>query len=333
MKSVLGIILVIALIFLGLNIYINLKGKEILQGRIAEITGQVVTITDCDLLFPFDLRIENLSVGTQFKAKEAVLGAGLINIFNRRINLSKVILRSPEILISAPFKEIMNKEKEQPKEPQESEPVEDQSGKEESSDQESEKDVQVFIKRFIVENGLIQLKNTSESEQSVPVVFEGFNCKAKRIAVPPMAVVTEFDLESVVPGRDEVPEKGQIKGKGWFDLVNKDMKADITVEGLDSNLFSSFTSGGPNKFLKNTLINLTVNAESKSNDMTVNCKVKVKELRLGEEKNEKASLEDYILQGLRSMGEGIELKFSFKTRMDDFKLNSISLTGDFFNER
>jgi len=78
-------------------------------------------------------------------------------------------------------------------------------------------------------------------------------------------------------------------------------------------------------------VGLLADLLSDKNDLTVKGKMN---LAFGQEKPKEDSktLEDFFVKTLQSSGTRIDIKFNFKTRMDDFQIGKVSLSGMFKEE-
>ena len=106
------------------------------------------------------------------------------------------------------------------------------------------------------------------------------------------------------------------------------MDATFQAQNLESQILSNIFSGMDVPILKNATVDADIDLKSKNNDMTVTCQVRINQLALNIQKDsDSLSFEDMLLQGLEKFGQGVELQFRFKTKMDEWKVNSLSFSG------
>jgi hypothetical protein len=116
---------------------------------------------------------------------------------------------------------------------------------------------------------------------------------------------------SVVILGEEIAFTGsKVQGEGWVNLAEKDMNA--KVEALQPNA---------EKWLM-------VNLVAEKNDMTVEGKVDINQITKTNTDTKDISLQDYVFGALQSSGLQVGLGFMFKTKMDAFKVDRVSLFGD-----
>ena len=145
---------------------------------------------------------------------------------------------------------------------------------------------------------------------------------------------TKFQFSAHMVEPEVQSSAGNIAVEGWANFIKKDMKGGIKITDLDAGLFSPYYDNSAEKKFRKFIADLSADLESHSNDMTVKGKLEIKDLsfqsKTGEEKKS-ASIESLIFQGLQSVAKQIAVEFRFKTKMDTFKMESISFSGNIFS--
>jgi len=333
MKKIPKILITAALIFtvgfLAVSLFVYSQGKRVVTTKLQAVFSQPVEIGDIRLTLPLTLRIKDLHIGGTLKIKEVILGLGFINLFNKEINLSQVILWEPEYVIHRPSEPPAAASPEPMPQPQQGSQQDVPSPKDTASTKAPQP--HLFINALIVKNGRVQLVEHVISDVDKAVAFQNVNLKAANVAFPLISTKTIFDFRATLGGDETFPTESLITGQGWVDVVKRDMESKIAIKDLDSKVLITIF-GGEDTFLKNAIVDLTADLDSENNDMQVNCEVKVNELAFNSSKadSDSASFEDILLQGLQKAGQGIAINFRFKTKMDEFKIESIAFSGSVF---
>jgi len=333
MKKLLKILIIVAVIFIvvfgALSIFVYSQGKRVVTAKLQVIFSQPVEIGDIHLTLP-RLRIKDLHIGGMLKIKEVSLGLGFINLFNKEINLSQVTLLEPQYVIHKPSEPLATASPDLISQPQEGGQQNVPNPQRATSDKAPQP--HLFINTLIVKNGRVQFVEHVINDVDKVVAFQNVNLKAANVAFPLMYTKTIFDFRATLGGDETFPTESLITGQGWVDVVKGNMESKIAVKDIDSKVLINIFSG-EDTFLKNAIVDLTADLDSKNNDMQVNCKVKVKELAFNSSKgdSDSASFEDILLKGLQKAGQGIAINFRFKTKMDEFKIESIAFSGNVYD--
>jgi len=320
-KFLLGVAAVFVFIFLALAVYIQMQGKEIVRSRLESILEKPVAIGDIRLSLPFNLQLNDVQVAEVLSVQRIIVGVGFINPFQNEINLSQLTLWEPRIVIpqdkivrgDAPESSPVGVPEQMPS------PLSPSTGALNSK-------FHVAADQLVIRNGHIQI--TSATPDRKPVIIDGVEMTARHVAFPLKPMKTEFVFAAAIPGQQE--QLARLHADGWFNLAQKDMDGKISVDGLDSGVLVAFF-GGQESVLQNTVVDATADLKAKNNDMDVRCHLKVKAFNF-KTAQEDLPLESMILEGLRSIGQGMELTFNFKTKMDDFKLQAVSFSGNVWQD-
>ena len=188
--------------------------------------------------------------------------------------------------------------------------------------------LEVRFDRLIVTNGQIDYLNSAPenalpSSNPVSQVIEenikNFSFRLQRvrleikdIVLPPKPVQMSFDFSGTLAADSTPLASSQVKGHGWVNWLKKDMQGDF-----------SFAD-------KNGKTGMTANVISENNNMTVEGKVNARNLQVWHQKDPSSNASDIqnvVFGTLSSMGFEIDANFSFKTQMDNFKVEAISFSG------
>lgn len=351
LKKIVLIILVVIVILLAAGYIFNAYGKDFVQVRLSAILNVPVSIGSIGI-GPFGLEVKDLSASGYGDVKEAHLGWALFNM--RKLHFSTLSLFEPYLVIQKTQDgkiifgdrpaNIARQEV-----PQNSSSAQAQAVSDAGAD--SKKDVSrapkiadiktepkknnrsYAIDRLIIKGGRINFRDYVDTRE-VLVNLNNIQLKASKIVFPYQSQDTTFNLAVSVAGPDGKSSGGQIEGRGWVNLVGKNMKAEFSLRDLDGRIFLPYYQKSLKRDLENGFMNLAVNMESKNNDMTVKCRLTIKGLRFKSVESADAdsfSVEDLLLSGLQAVGKEFSVDFNFKTKMDDFKVASIPFAGSILN--
>lgn len=322
--------LIFIVIFLALSIFVCFQGKKIVTARLQVVFEQPIEIGEIRWVLPLSLQIRDLHVGATLRVKEVVVGLGFMSSFNKGINLSQVTLLEPQLVMhrsddSPPFLE---------SKPQS--PAEIQQNTQPSRETLPTKAPrpQLLIKTLVIKSGEIHYIDHVPHEADKAVVIRNINLRAANVALPLISSKTIFNFQATM-GRDETsPIESRITGQGWVDAYKRDMESKIVIDDLDSKVILDLL-GGEETLLKNAIVDVMADLNSKNNEMQVVCQIKVNELVFrspAKRKGDSISFEEILIDGLQRIGQGTKVNFRFKTKMDEFKIESMAFSGNVYQD-
>lgn len=167
------------------------------------------------------------------------------------------------------------------------------------------------IRNLWIERGYLTY-SLALSEKMMVIKARDVELVVENLTVPLKDENTSFNFKGVLVD-SAVPIPGdRVEALGWVNYIKRDLEA--TTKLLNENGDAS----------------LTAQAQSKNNDMIVVGKVVLKSLpsfSLEEGKN-RGALEEIIAQTVEAMNVVVQADFSFKTKMDAFKLEQVSFSGN-----
>ncbi|MFH1360459.1 MAG: DUF748 domain-containing protein [Candidatus Omnitrophota bacterium] len=339
-KRVAALILILLFgLFVGLAYYVGANGKEILTDQLNKALNVPVSLGDVRFSLPFNLRVRDISIEGYGKAKEANIGLGPLYLFKKELYFPYVYLSEPTVIIqrtqikteeSSPAEPTTEGSTTEPQQsPVQPLPTAKETAPVKTSESKSRSAINIYVRKLIIRDGQVDFIDRS-GEKNLSYTAKEINVRVRRFSYPFRAFVTEFDVDAKVVSSDQKKTQGVIESHGWVNLGKKDMQTTVAIKDLDSELFSRYYSGENDSGFKGMMVNLSANLVSKNNDMTVQGQLRLKTAPAAE-KEENAqdsfSIEDYIVQGLRSIGAEIASDFHFKTKMDDFKIEKMSFQG------
>lgn len=346
LKIVAGFIVVLTVLFIGAFVFFQTKGKQIVIDKLSAAFGRRVDIDSIQVRYPLGLSIKNFNVDGYGFVKEVSIGLGVLHLLGNDLKFSSVVFYEPQIVLhrlkdktviigdlppvtSDAQTSESPAEPEAPGQPAESAqpvvpaPPAPQSAK-------NKKAPPFSMDKLVIKNGAVSFFDHSSAEE-FQVLVSDIDLDVRHLSFNMKPARTKFNLNAkIVMPKTQTPT-GEIISRGWLNLAKKDMKGELKIENLDGRIFSSFYGNAVKTDFKNIIADLFVEAESKDNDMTVKGRLQVKDFAFDSKQKDSHSLEDIILGGLQSMAKGLTLEFSFKTKMDNFKMESISFSGNIFS--
>ena len=86
-------------LFVAVQLFINLKGKSILESKLQQAMNRKVSIGRVSTSFPLDIQIQGIDIEGFCKMKEVFLAPGAYDIFHQVFRLSLVRILGPEISV------------------------------------------------------------------------------------------------------------------------------------------------------------------------------------------------------------------------------------------
>lgn len=304
------LILVFAALFI-LGIYLQMNGKQLAEESLSRVFKRPVRVGQAHVLPPLGLGLNNVEIEGMLKAKSVNIHLQLPIVFNQQLLISKLMLVDPLIFVAR------NKEAHfTVKNPQAPADLAALPLSQTSPAQFTKKPfIQgLFVNHLEIRNGKIQYTDGS-FEKDYKIRLEGLALKAGNVSYPFKPVKSTCRFSVIIRGEEIAFSGSQITGDGWVNFGKKDMNGILEALVPDGKKW------------------LQVNLVSQDNDMTVEGKMDINQV-INTSRNEKnVSLEDFVLGALQSSGLQVGLGFKFKTKMDAFKVDSVSLFGQVRQEK
>jgi len=337
------------LLFVFVEFTIKFHGKEIIVHSLNEAFDRQTTLNKVRYIFPSAIFIEHVEVPAAFSAKGAKITLDFPNsVSQRKLVLREVLLIDPQFYVEkrpgpryvwgvfasgkfsgGPGTGHNFGESSMTNISDCFKPPEDDPGKDETvkKDQKQEEDLFIdlmdplgqvsslgisvdFLK---VIEGIVHFVDYSQGEErAVKVDFEDIFLRVQKFVLPPRFIKTNIDCTGVISGEGFFLDQSWFEASGSVNLKAKNMKMQLKV--IDPN-------GVINLFTKMNAIN---------NDMSVDGKFSIKG-SLSEDKLDSfqaSSFGDFLMVAVQKSRMDVDLDFSFKTKMDDFKIEKVNISGD-----
>ncbi|MCX5680832.1 MAG: hypothetical protein NT079_00845, partial [Candidatus Omnitrophica bacterium] len=167
-------------------------------------------------------------------------------------------------------------------------------------------------REIIIQKGYVQVSETSENETQIIFSLKNVSAKIHNAEFPiKKSVKTEFNVRGVLSGFEGRLSSEQLNISGWADFYKKDMLAKAQLTGMNGQ------------------VGLAVDLASTRNDMIVKGKMSLDfQSKAVSSDGKEKTFEDFFVQTLQSSGVNVNLKFQFKTKMDNFSMGQISISGE-----
>lgn len=304
------LIFIILLVFLfsllvGGYFYLSANGKDIVIQKVEQQLKKRIIFDEIHVSFPLTLEVKNLKVEGIGSFEKIVCSLNPVYFLLKQIYFPVVEIVSPRIEIHqkikdsfsfSPFaenKQALNTKKDSGTKIQE------------------EADFIIFVDHLIVRNGNVSIFNISEEKEEELFSLNNVNATIQGVVFPQeKPLETSFDIAATLTGFNGRFNDDDLKCYGWADFHKKDMKAKLQISGM----------GGQ--------VGLLADLFSENNDLSVKGKMN---LAFGQKeiKEDPKTFEDFFVKTLQSSGARIDMKFDFKTKMDDFRVSEVSLSGAF----
>lgn len=250
--------------------------------------------------FPFGFEAGGVECENIFSAKRVEAQLNLFSLFQGRLGILYALIENPVVTIEQKEKAITGEKGTENPFPVSRGPAPDPSQK-----------FEVVLGKVMLHNGRI-IYRKELLDKTYHFIIEEARLHIEQLVLPLRAVKTKFNLTGRLTS-DMLPFGGnRVEGSGWANISRKDMQAKLLI--IEPN---------GNETLRADLV-------SRDNDLTVKGDVKIKQLASWGKKEgaDSSSINDLVFDSLSNLGVEIGAQFSFKTKMDDFKLDAISFSGN-----
>lgn len=324
-KIFIFIVVFFLLVFGIINIFLFLKGKEILGARLSQAIGREIKLDKIRFKLPFSIYIDGLTIDGLSPAKETLIKLGFSNIFRSEFMINRLVLRQSTLLIVRnkngqtmlkglkPVGESqmllldMNMNRPPPAPAVSSAaPV----------DLKKKKSARLIIRDSILEKGEVTFidEKVTDGEEAFKLKqakLENLTVRVKDVLLPLESKPVTFRVKGILSLPDYGVENKLIKANGWVDVVKKDMKSELSISEDDETA------------------SVQAHLVSNNNELKVSGNIKISSFLKGLPKKDKGeSIDGMIFGALSSMGVEMGLDFMFVTKMDQPELTNVSFEGN-----
>ena len=329
-KAVLILLIVLVVVHIGLYVFVNIKGNDIVATAIEKEFGAKATIGGLSLKFPFTVEITDFSCGdVSFKKARARLSFVTMpfhfRVTFRNVSLDELhltVVKNNEGIIIQPFLK---------PEPQQISSAKPQVQAPPDAKKRSSTVVPFYIRSIHVSKSVIEFIDETKNP-SVRTAAEDIDMRVKNILFPELPKAA---LEVVSSLRSDTGSaKDSLLIKGWIDYRRKSMDMSVRLTFVNYALFSPYYphSWKPDVMrIKEAFLTLESTIASESNDVTIDTTLTVDKVEFIEDGEESArrDMARTVIALLKGEKDKAALQFIIKTKMDNPILDFASLKESF----
>ncbi|MBU0548889.1 MAG: DUF748 domain-containing protein [Candidatus Omnitrophica bacterium] len=337
LKIILVFFLILILLFVAANLFVAVKGRDLVTEKLSLALGQEVSLGSISLKAPLVLEIKELKIGKIASINYFSASASMIGLLGGKFIFNQVKVIKPQVNLErglAQFKETnsveinlkTDKTVAQTKEALAVLPVKHKSAS------------TVLIKHLLIQRGAMHFIDWAIPDSIIQVNLENISLDIENFYLLPKSIISNFQLSAEVPKQGEFSQ-GSISASGWMDFNKKDMQAVLELKGIDAVAFHAYYSKWvdlENSLINKAILNFFSKIEGKENDITADCRLELTDIefrpRPPEKQEHKAEkITTAILGIFRSLNQGkVILNFTIKTKMDRpvFRFDSVSSAVD-----
>lgn len=299
-KKLISLVFLVLLLFFSIAfIWVAYNGKTFIESRAGVLFRRPVTVEEVGFVLPLGVRITNLNVSGLLLSPEALIHFGWNALLGGAVELREVALTKPVLTL---HRAIDNRILWMP-----DETVQD-AAPEVSPNTADKNGFKAVVRLLTVDGGKIILSG-HDDQKALDLFIEDVQLTAKNVPLSGQSQDATFDLKGKFIGED-IPFSGKtVKAGGTVNWPARNMDAKVLVMNDQNNS------------------DLEVRLTSRNNDMMVEGRVKsAKAFQTGHP--EDASFGNVLLGAVNASGMGLEMNFSFPTKMDRWELRNIEFSGN-----
>ncbi|MDD4909520.1 MAG: DUF748 domain-containing protein [Candidatus Omnitrophica bacterium] len=351
-KKLLPEVLLIALgacsvLVLAVYVFVSLNYRAMVASGLKGLTSKDISVGSSELRFPLTVTLNDLKVEDLFEAKEFRVGISVIGLIFGDLVFSEVYLGGPKLTMEL-NKPLIDSEPQLPGDGIEAAAIDVSkiplppaapSVSEARAVAEDETPTRGFvIKRLRVKDGSIDIVDRNAGPEGLLIYLNAVNADIENFYFAPEPVITNFNISARMPWQGGGKE-GSFNFAGWMNLFQRDMQADLNINGIDGVYLSPYYSEWVDvegARINEAYLNFSSNLSAANNNLTARCHLELTDIKFnprpeGEEFNKAEKITSAVLDIFREMDKGkVELNFTLNTTMDKpgFGINTIRQAVD-----
>ncbi len=336
-KILLVVLVILVLFYLGICVFVAVKGKEIVAARIQEITQKKTTIGSVTLLPPINVKIDKLNIEGLVSADSVYVSPSILGFMQGKMIFNSLKLKRPHIYYE--LKPVIKEEvpvpapdaavdaalpKQNPPTPavQPVQPV-------------SQLPAPVAFKSIRIKNGIVDIVDYNVSKEGLKFAVTDIDLKIINLYLMPVSETAHFDLKANIPWKDG-SSVGKILLNGWINLFKKEMQGDLRIKDIDGVYLYPYYSSWVNlekARIGKAKLNFNSDIHGLNNEITATCHLELTEMERvprpeGEDASRAEKITNVVLDIFKALNQGkIVLDFTVKTKMDspEFGFSNIKM--------
>jgi len=325
-KIIIVIVVVLAILYLGINIFIAAKGKELLTDSLTQVIGKEVSVSSVNFIPPYSVVVKDFEIEDFVSVSKIKVEPSIIGLFLGKIALNKLVVVKPEVYIARISDTQLNIN-----------PIIDnvmkmQAGPGAGASSSKSQNVNIFIKDIIAKDGNVVLEDKTVG------VYLGLAFNKASVNTNSLTLRTAVNLSANILS-SENKAIGRASMSGWLNFARKDMQARFDIEDLDAVYFYPYFSKFLSKVDSGEIL-FSADMSSKSNDLEVNCHLAAHNLKFssqplvidvnGQQITLADNLSNLVLDSVIGQGGNGIFDFSIHTKFDNPKLEGLQFKGNIF---
>lgn len=313
-KISIRILIVLAVIFLLLNILVSFAGKAVITGQIEKNLKLRATIERLSFSYPLTIGIHNLDIKGLAKVDALFIKPSLLGFLAGKIVLSDLRVIRPQIIIEKGADGKLNL------------PVVESKGKQPP----------VLLAGLSVKEGKLIYLDRKITPGGFQVSVSDINADISKVSLPITSLLTNFNLSAIL-GLEPGNPSGTFAASGWIDFGPKNMEGKVELKDIDitylAPYYRNFMSA---KKIVSAKLNFTSDLKAQNNDLAAKCHLRFSDIVYKKEEPVAAQgeaaapdLTSSVLGLLSDQAGDIIFNFTFKTKLDNPKIDPNILTGAF----
>jgi len=317
------LVIFLILFFISATLYVKVYGKALVEEVLTNALNRRVAFERASYHFPLGIRAQNIRIAQSLEGEKFFEAQSIITqlspdaIYQGRLIFDSVVFVKPLIVIEKTKKsgDISDERARRygvvipPGNPDVSATGSASQGRENLN---NNKRKEILVKQLILKQGQFQYTNSS-IDKDFSFSMEDVYLKAEHLSFPLRAGQTDFNVSGRLVKKGNPLSGSSVDGDGWVDIVQRNMDAEVEIIEADGS------------------VGMTAKAVSRNNDMDVQGEVKFQNMpkeKSDQDSSGSSSVNNLIFNALSSAGVNIGAKFSFKTKMDNFKPEQVSFSGN-----
>ncbi|MDP2653229.1 MAG: hypothetical protein Q8Q08_04275 [Candidatus Omnitrophota bacterium] len=304
-KRALAVFFILTVIALAwFYVYIQMNGKQLVEENLSRVFNRPVTTKHVQGLFPLGIMLDELQVEGLLSAQSVRIHLGFPVISDKQLVIGSLHIEDVAVLVESGNGKFRLGRQTAPPESETATPKA-------ASSPASARPAMIqgiLIYYLEVDKGRVEFLEPFFSAE-YQVGLKDFSLKAQSVSYPIKPIRTRFNFNALIESGNPGLAESRVEGSGWANFVKRNMDGKLQVSDPQGKTW------------------LSVDLKSESNDMAVEGKIDLSQMAGVQAETSKGSIQDFVIGALQSSGLKVGLNFSFKTKMDDFHIEPVSLTG------
>ncbi len=312
-------IILLVLVYILFSLYLQYLAQDHIKKLIAHSLKREVQFSRIVYRFPLEFQLYDVVIDDFLSMNVMNIRFSKDFLVKKNINLAKVSFIKPTLNLKtfvnkkASSEEINNLAQipeqmaqiveEQPSSPQEiQKPIL-------KNEREEQLKYNIKIKSLVISEGHL-VYPFEFSGKEVLLNIDQLSIKGQNFSYPPIKEKSHVEFQGRLAQLAESFPESQVEGKGWVDIVSKDMDGIISLKSQKQGEL------------------LDAHIIAKDNDVSVDGEINSKDfIKKNKNSEDQPTIEDIAVKALSFLGVDIGIKFRFETKLDDFKISNVSFTG------